>query len=115
MAREGLTEEDKKQLQNELVKLGLRTLRNAKRNAPVDTGRLRASITLADSEGLIQPIGAEAQQDDSVTATSDRFKVVVGTNVDYAKFIEFGTVNRPADPFLRPAVSTALNQSNIET
>jgi len=115
MAREGLTEEDKQQLQQEVIKLGLRTVRLAKQKAPVDTGRLRASITLADSEGLIQPIGAEAGSNDSVSIPTGKFVVRVGTNVDYAIDVEFGTVNQPAQPFLRPAADQALKERSIDT
>lgn len=60
--------------------------RRAKRLCPVDTGRLRASITNAlekDTEGL---------------------SAVIGTNVDYAVPVEFGTSRTPAQPFLRPAL-----------
>jgi HK97 gp10 family phage protein len=53
----------------------------AKENAPVDTGRLRSSIA-SDIQG--------------VTAT-------VGTNVEYAVYIELGTRFQPARPFLYPA------------
>lgn len=45
----------------------------AKVNAPVDTGRLRASIT------------------PSVTATTDAIQGVVGSNVVYAPYVELGT------------------------
>lgn len=47
--------------------------RSAKINAPVDTGRLRASIT------------------PSVTATADSVKGIVGSNVKYAPYVELGT------------------------
>jgi len=47
--------------------------RGAKQNAPVDTGRLRASITPGVSE------------------TSDGAEGVVGSNVEYAPYQEFGT------------------------
>lgn len=112
--REGLTEEDKQQLKQEIVKMGLFAVRRAKKKAPVDTGRLRASITLADSEGLVQPLGSEAQEGDSVDRPNEEFVVRIGSNVDYAKFIEFGTVNQPAQPFLRPAVDEALTRFDFE-
>lgn len=47
--------------------------RGAKQNAPVDTGRLRASITPA------------------ITSSGEDVEGVVGTNVYYAPFQEFGT------------------------
>ena len=54
----------------------------AKQICPVDTGRLRNSIT-------------HAQQDLNTE--------VIGTNVYYAPFVELGTVRAKARPFLRPA------------
>src|SRR5512139_572694 len=47
--------------------------RGAKQNAPVDTGRLRASITPGVSE------------------MGDNIEGVVGSNVTYAPYMEFGT------------------------
>lgn len=98
-----LSDEDRRKLKQELVKVGLRTMREAKRNCPVDTGRLRSSITVADSEGIIQDIGSDAFAGDEVDAPGDKFVVRVGSNVSYAAFVEFGTENMPAQPFLRPA------------
>lgn len=57
--------------------------RNAKRDCPVDTGRLRASI--------------------STTFHKDGFTAEVGTNVEYAPYIEFGTSKMKSQPFLHPA------------
>ena len=55
----------------------------AKQLAAVDTGRMRASITH-------QVSGSEA--------------VVIGTNVEYAPYVELGTKRMKARPFIRPAV-----------
>lgn len=54
----------------------------AKKLCPVDTGRLRNSIT--------------HQQRDENTE-------VIGTNVEYAPYVELGTHKMAAKPFLRPA------------
>ncbi|WP_019008981.1 HK97-gp10 family putative phage morphogenesis protein [Deinococcus aquatilis] len=51
--------------------------------APVDTGRLRQSIN-------VQKIGKGHYR--------------VGTNVNYAPFVEFGTRYMRAQPFMRPAI-----------
>lgn len=58
---------------------------------PVDTGNLRGSITHKVREN----------------------KVVVGTNVEYAPYVEFGTYKAKAQPYLRPAVDK--NRSKIKT
>lgn len=54
----------------------------AKALCPVDTGRLRNSIT-------------HAQEDEDTE--------IIGTNVEYAPFVELGTVKMAARPYLRPA------------
>lgn len=72
-----------------LARAATRTTTAAKRLAPVDTGRLRASIA--------QEIGGD---DDGLVAR-------VGTNVEYAPYLEFGTSRMSARPFLRPALGAA--------
>jgi HK97 gp10 family phage protein len=66
----------------------------AKKDCPVDTGRLRSSIThgITDIKGDVI-IGQ------------------VGTNVEYAEHVEFGTSKMQAQPYLRPAVDKALNKA----
>lgn len=54
----------------------------AKRLCPVDTDRLRASIT-SRSDG--------------------RLVWIVSTDVEYGPAVERGTVNQPAQPYMRPA------------
>lgn len=63
---------------------GLLGERYAKLLCPVDTGRLRNSISHA-------PDGNKAEY--------------IGTNVEYAPYLEYGTVDMNAHPFLKPAVS----------
>lgn len=58
----------------------------AKNNAPVDTGRLRASIT-ADVKGL------EAN---------------IGTDVEYASYVHDGTYEIEPQPFLYPVADGVL-------
>lgn len=77
-----------------LAKKALQVEARAKRLCPVDTGNLRASITSAiDVDG------------DTITA-------VVGTNVAYAPYVEFGTVRMNAQPFLLPALASILSGGN---
>lgn len=67
-------------------KAAIRVHRRAKHLAPVDTGRLCDSITEEmgrDERGLV---------------------AVVGTDVQYAGFVEFGTSRMRPKPFLRPAL-----------
>jgi len=71
--RTGLTRTGKEKLKKKLKSIGFQIEREAKKNAPVDTGRLRASITT------------------DVTMNQGLPMVKVGTNVEYAPYIEFGT------------------------
>ena len=69
--------------------IGQRAERYAKKDCPVDTGRLRNSI-------IHQREGKETE--------------IIGTNVEYAPYVEYGTSrNRHPQPFIRPA---ALNHSD---
>lgn len=67
----------------ELTKASHFSRNEAVKNAPVDTGRLKGSI-----------------QVDKVSVDKHN----VGTNVEYAMAVEFGTSKQGAQPFLRPAV-----------
>ena len=56
----------------------------AKQKCPVDTGRLRNSITHEE----------------------DNRSTYIGTNVEYASFVEFGTSRHPTpQPYIRPAAT----------
>lgn len=85
----------------------------------VDTGRLRASITWALSEGTSSKRGdhvaSPAHDGDQVEAPDKRTNeiiAVVGTNVEYARALEFGFAPRKlaARPFLRPALEKAVGK-----
>lgn len=57
---------------------------------PVDTSRLKNSITHAVNE-------AEEQ-------------AIIGTNVEYAPYVEFGTVKMKAQPYLKPAIKNHTDE-----
>ena len=65
-----------------LEALGLQGEANAKLLCPVDTGRLRNSLT----------------------HTRDDNAAYIGTNVEYAAYVELGTSKSKAQPYLRPAI-----------
>ena len=71
-----------------LRKIGLFVEGEAKLNAPVDTGILRGSIR---------------------SNVSDE-KVIIGTDIDYALFVEKGTSRQTAQPFLTPAVEGNIGE-----
>lgn len=63
-----------KRTEQATMKAGLKAEYFAKKNTPVDTGNLRSSINTQ-----------------LYAKKSDRVEAVVGTNVEYAPFVEFGT------------------------
>jgi HK97 gp10 family phage protein len=58
----------------------------AKRKTPVDTGRLRSSVT----------------------HDSDETGFVVGTNVHYAPYVELGTRYQRPQPYLKPGLMESV-------
>lgn len=77
----------KEELDNSIARaleaIGMQAENYAKMECPVDTGRLRNSIT--------------HEQENENTE-------VIGTNVEYAPYVEMGTSKSRAQPFLEPAV-----------
>lgn len=76
------------QIERALEKVGLTAERYAKLACPVDTGRLRNSIT----------------------HTHDKNTSYVGTNVEYAPYVEMGTTNTKAQPYLKPAIADHIRE-----
>lgn len=76
----------------DLIRLGQRAVRNMRQLCPVDTGRLRNSLGMTqgrDGKGLF---------------------IDVGTNVEYAPPVEYGTSRQAAQPFVRPGLAEAVQQ-----
>lgn len=73
----------------EIVKnLGVIAHKSARSNAPVDTGALKQSITLEVGR-------AEAE---------------IGSALEYAPHLEYGTSKQAAQPYLRPAIRDAQKE-----
>lgn len=68
-----------------LEEIGVTAENYAAKLCPVDTGRLRASIS-----HIIAP---------------DEQAVYIGTNVEYAQAVELGTSKQEAQPYLKPAAT----------
>lgn len=89
---EDRTEEVKSRVNAAMVEaletVGLLAEGYAKAICPVDTGRLRNSITHAVDENA----------------------VVIGSNVEYAPYIELGRSKQAPNGFLGPAVSSHMDQ-----
>lgn len=73
-----------------LEEIGLLCEGYAKKLCPVDTGRLRNSITHAIS--------------------NNESAVYVGSNTSYAAYVELGSARQKAQPYLRPAATEHKSQ-----
>lgn len=92
--------------------IGLVVEGDAKLLTPVDSGRLRASITTVSGMGQrTKPRGKGAQSEDVIAQPSDKFETFVGTPVEYAPYMEYGTMKTPAQPYLRPALDMAKGKA----
>ena len=72
-----------RKIEETLDSTALKIENDAKHICPVDTGRLRASVNTKKCGSLCRSIG---------------------TSVEYAPYVEFGTRRMQAQPFLRPAL-----------
>lgn len=94
-----------------LEMVGLAAEGYAKRLCAVDTGRLRNSITHTTGTGNGGLPDPPARPEDSMLkGTPEKDTVYIGTNVEYAPYVELGTVRTPAQPFLRPAATNHTEQ-----
>lgn len=92
-----------KKIQNGLFAIGSTAEGYAKDGCPVDTGRLRNSITFATS----------GHSSSDIKSTPDDTEVVIGTNVNYAKYVELGEYQQHktgAAHFLRNAIQNHINE-----
>lgn len=109
-------------MQRALNAIGLQLERNAKteiNKAVYDTppsptykrtGRLRASITYATKTEHSSPEGEAEAGDADLRGEPDEDKVYVGTNVEYAPYVEFGTTRMRARPYLKPALMNHIDE-----
>lgn len=81
-------DEMKKTMERALEKIGMVGEAYAKEECPVDTGTLRNSISHAVDDNT----------------------AIIGTNVEYAPYVELGTSKMDARPYLRPAVENHIKE-----
>ena len=93
-----------------LVKCGIAAEGHAKMKCPVDTGRLRGSIVYATSTSHSEGQSPAEPGDYTPHGIPPKGEVQIGTNVEYAPFVELGTSNRKAKPFLRPALENHIKE-----
>lgn len=77
-------------IERALEAIGLQAEGYAKMLCPVDTGNLRNSIT----HQVVPEDGA----------------VHIGTNVEYAAYVEYGTSKTKAQPYLEPAITNNIDE-----
>lgn len=77
--------------QKALEEIGLNAESYAKLLCPVDTGNLR----------------------DSISHEGHELTEYIGTNVEYASYVELGARGRPAQPYLQPAVKGHLEEYRL--
>jgi HK97 gp10 family phage protein len=79
----------------------------ARQNAPKDTGNLQAAIVMKRerqtrlTEEYVVAVRKGKSRD---VKAAKRGEGRLGKDAFYARFMEFGTVKMPAQPFLRPAL-----------
>jgi len=82
---------------------------------PYDTGRLRGSITFRTYNAQDAP-KPPAKSGDGTNARPKKFEGYIGTNVEYAAHVEYGTKRKGARSFLRKAADESRDElSNIFT
>ena len=91
-----------------LEAVGLEAEGDAKFLCAVDRGLLRNSITHGVSGEIIShnytdDAGEQSGSVSAVIGTTDDKEVYIGTNVEYAPYVEYGTSRTQAQPFLRRA------------
>ena len=112
-------------LERALEKIGLIAEGHAKLHLTmsdaVDTGRLRNSISHAthtNAQSISYSWGDSTKGrrvkggSDSTTphGSPEKNNVVIGTNVEYAPYIELGTSNIAARPYLKPAIASNISK-----
>jgi HK97 gp10 family phage protein len=113
--REEIEKEAEKAIQRALEAIGLQAEGYAKMNCTVDTGLLRNSITHAVSgESFSHDYksnnGEKSGQVSGTIGHTEDNSVFIGSNVEYAPFVEMGTSKMKAQPFLKPAITEHTNE-----
>lgn len=93
-----------------LMEIGDSAVEYAMHAVPVDTGRLKNSITYAckGHEGFTHSYKDDKNNksySESVGSGAEDNAVYIGSNVEYAAFIELGTSRRSPRPYLKPAAT----------
>lgn len=92
--------------------VGLQAIKHAVEKCPYDTGLLRNSLTYALDGEAPKKTTYKADKGNergsytgSVPKENTGRAVIIGTNVEYAIYQEYGTSKTQAQPYLRPAAA----------
>ncbi len=100
-------------LEKALMEMGIEAEAHAKEiitaKGAIDTGRLRNSITwaIAGEKANISSYNADRGEGGTYEGTAPKRNepaVYIGTNIEYAPWVEGGTSRMPPRPFIRPAI-----------
>ena len=96
---------DKSANQKSLLKTGIKIESDAVLLCPFRFGRLRGSISVQMKNFEHKnPDSGKAQPGDFISKPNKENEALVGTNVNYARYQEYGTVKMAPQPFMRPAL-----------
>lgn len=85
--------------------------REAVRMCPVDTGRLRGSITYRTKNSR-DAVSGTAKADDGIQTQPGKYEGLIGTNVNYAAHVEYGTKRMAPRKFLRGGADAVMDKAD---
>ena len=88
-----------------LTETGIILVKAAKFRAPVDTGRLRGSITYA-TRTTRNGVDSKAKPEDGISHDGSGNTVMIGSNVEYARRQEYGIGKMPGKAYMRGALES---------
>lgn len=97
-------------IQTALLECGVRAQEIATKLCPVQTGRLRSSITFGTvlnnyTGSHAGENGEEPVENGAGLSIPKDDEMILGTNVSYAYFVEMGSSGKEKTPFLEPAIT----------
>jgi len=116
---EMLSKAENKKVLRDGTRAGAEVLKNAViERAPVQTGKLKRNVVVVTMRGRRNAIasGVHIRGVNPATGNSDNtMKASNRRNAFYWRFVELGTSNMPAHPFVRPAFDSSQEQATQAT
>ena len=104
-----IKETAKEAINKAMNEIGLQAQNYISMNCPFETGRLAGSITYATKTER-QEVRAPAKSGDAVQGAPPENGVIIGTNVEYAGYLEFGTSRIDAMPYIKPNIEAHMGE-----